>query len=77
VEDDKEMKWEVLRNIDLASSQNGMRNSQLAHVTQDESWCVSLQFAWVSNRPAICTKSVRCCVFVYRDQSRCTTSKIS
>ena len=36
-EDDNEKMWDVLRNLQVASSQNGISNSQLAHSTQDES----------------------------------------
>ena len=38
-EEDNEKKWEVLRNILSASSQNGMHNSQHAGSTQDEFCC--------------------------------------
>jgi len=34
------MKWEVLRNIQIGSSQNGMSDSQLARSIQDESYSV-------------------------------------
>jgi len=66
-EDDHEKKWEFLRTILLASSQNGMRNSQLVHYTQDEYFCEQLQVAWDSNHPAICTQSVQCWLFIDRD----------
>jgi len=69
--------WEVLRNIQLASSQNSMGSSQLACSTQDESCRTQLPIAQVANHPANCTKSVRCCVFVYRDKSRWTTAEVS
>jgi len=38
-EDDNKKKWEVLRNMYLASSQNVISNSQLVGSTQDESYC--------------------------------------
>ena len=76
-EDDNEKKWDVLRNIESASSQNGIRNSQLVHSTQDESCRLWLQVAGVSQRPAICNKAVWCCLYVYRDELWCMTAEIS
>jgi len=39
-EDDNEKKWEVLKIIYLATSQNGMSDSQLALSIQAESCCI-------------------------------------
>ena len=39
-EDDHEKKWEVLKIIQSATSQNGMSDSQLAPSIQAESGCV-------------------------------------
>jgi len=36
-----------------------------------------MQFAGVSHLPTSCNKSVRCCLIVYREQSRCMASKIA
>jgi hypothetical protein len=66
-EGDHEKMWEFPRNTLLASSQNGMRNSQLAHSTADEYCCEQLQVPRGCNQPAICTQSVRCWVFLHRD----------
>jgi len=38
-EDDDKKKWEVRRNKLLASTQNGMSDSQPARSTQDETYC--------------------------------------
>ena len=57
-EEDNEMKWGDLRNISLASSQNGMCNNQLARSTQDESCCALVPVAQIANDHANCTKSV-------------------
>jgi len=65
--DDNEKKWEVLRNIYLASSQNGMSGSQLAHSTQEKWNSMYLWVADVPKCPAFCSKSVRCYLFVARD----------
>ena len=53
-EDDNEKKWEVLRMVYLATCQNGIISCQQVLYTQDESCCVSLQVAGVSNSPAMC-----------------------
>ena len=37
-EDDNERKWETLRNISLASCQNGISSSQHDRYAQDESY---------------------------------------
>jgi len=66
-EDDNERKCEVLRNRKLAWSRDGMYTRQLARSEQDESCCVQPQVKEVSNCPVICSMSVRCLVFVYRD----------
>jgi hypothetical protein len=39
-ENDNEKKWEVLKIIYLATSQNGMSDSQLARSIQPESSCI-------------------------------------
>jgi len=53
-EDDNKKKWEVLRNIYFATSQNKISNCQVACFTQVKSCCVWLQIAGVSNRCPIC-----------------------
>jgi hypothetical protein len=50
---DNEKKWKVLRNILLASSQNGIGHSQFACSTQDESCGAWLEVAGVLHDPAI------------------------
>jgi len=59
-------KWEVLRIINLASSQNGISNSQLAPSTQEKTCCLWVQAPRVSQSPIICSKSVWCRLIVYR-----------
>jgi len=76
-EDDNEKKWEALRTIYSASCQNRIRSSQHDCYTQDESRWEWLQVAGVSHHPAICNMSVRCCLFVNRDQSRLMTAEIT
>jgi len=76
VEDDNEKKWEVLRTISYSLSPNGMRNSQLPRSTHDESCCIHLHGAGVSNHPAICSMSVWCSACVYRDIQTLTTVEI-
>jgi len=63
-EKDNNKKWKVLRNIYLATSHKGINDSQLARSTQDISCCISLQVTGESNVRAICSKLVRCCLFV-------------
>jgi len=53
-----------------------MRNSQLSQSTQDESCYKLLQGARVSNHPAICTKSARCCVIACWHKLKRTTTEI-
>ena len=74
-EDDNQMNREVLRNIELASSQNRLSDRQLGYSTPDESICVLLQVAGVSYIPAICSESVWCCMLVCRHQLKCTTAE--
>jgi len=76
-EDDNEKKWEVLRNILLASSQNWMSDSQLARSTQDGTYWVQMQVAGDSNGPVMCSKLVPCRFFVYSDTLCWTTAEIS
>jgi len=76
-EDDTEKKWEALSIINLASSQNGISNSQLAHCTEHASYCIWRQATGISHSPAICSKSVRCCLCVSRDKYRFTTADMS
>jgi len=76
-EDDNKKKSGVLSTIWLASSQNRMSDCQLAHCTQDKAYCVQLQAAQDFKGPAICRKSVRCSLFVFRDIIRWTTAEIS
>jgi hypothetical protein len=57
-EDDNEKKWEVLRNIQLASYHNGICSSQLVCSTRDESCCIWLKLAAVSHHPVICNSLV-------------------
>lgn len=52
-EDANNKKWRVVRNIKLASSQNGFSNSQLARSAEDEFCCEQLEVALVSNHSAI------------------------
>jgi len=60
-------KWDILRKLYLASSENGMSISQHARLSQDEPNCVSLPVAGVADSPAIRTMSVHCWFFLYRD----------
>jgi len=76
-EDDNREKWEVLRTIQLASRQNGISSNQHVPYAQDESCWVWMQVAWVSHHLAICNKSVRCCLLVYRDKLWCATAEIA
>ena len=75
-EDDNEKKWEVLRNMMLTSSYNGIHNRQCASSTHDECCCVWLHVAGVPNSTAICSKSVRCYLCVVRDKYRISTAEI-
>ena len=63
-EDDHENKWDVLKIILLATSQNGRNDSLLARSTQDISHGMQLQVAGDSNSSSICSKSARCCFLV-------------
>jgi len=63
---DTEKKWNISRDILSASTQYGMSDSQLACSTQEESYGTLLQVAEVSNHPAICSKSFRCCLWFTR-----------
>jgi len=76
-EDENEKMWKVLRNTLLASCQNGISNSQLAHSAHDESCCVWVQVAGVSYHSTIWSKLVRCCLCVYRDKQMFSTAEIS
>jgi hypothetical protein len=62
-EDDNENKWEVLRNIWMASSQNGISNNQFTHSTQAELCCGWLQVTRVSHCLEICRNWVWCWLF--------------
>jgi len=66
-EDDNKKKWEVLRNIYFATSQNEISNRHVAGFTQVTSCCVWLQIAGVSRRSTICNKSIPCCLIIYND----------
>jgi len=76
-EDDNDKKWEVLRDIQFASCQNGISSSQVVRYTQDESCCVWLQVSGIFRHPTIYNNSIWCCLFVSRDKLRCTTAEIS
>jgi len=56
--DDNEKKWEVLRKKYIASTQNGIINSQIARSTHDASCSVWLQAAGVLHSPTMYSKSV-------------------
>lgn len=62
--DDNQKQWEVLSNILLASSQNGISNCQLVCSTQVEFCRIWLQVQEVSHHPTICSKSVQYWLFV-------------
>jgi hypothetical protein len=62
-EDDKKKKWKVLRNIYFATSQNEIRNCQVASFPQLKWCCIWLQIAVVSNHSVICNKLVWWFVF--------------
>jgi len=56
---------------------NAIINSQLACSTHVESCCVWLQVVGISHCPAICSNSVQCRLFGYRDQYMLSTAEIS
>jgi len=74
--DDNE-KLEVQRNIQYVTSHSGMNVSQLAHSTHDTSCCVQPQVAGNSNCPAICLKSVGCCLSLAKDTLKSATAETS
>jgi hypothetical protein len=75
-EDDNEKKWEVLRNIWLATMQKGIRSSQVICYTQVDCCCIWQEVAGNYHRPATHNMSVRSCKLVNRDQLRCLMAEI-
>jgi len=69
-EDYNEKMRDVLRNIYLSSSPNGICNSQHARSTHDASCCVWLQVAGISHCPVMCNKLVWSFMVVTRINGR-------
>jgi hypothetical protein len=72
LDDNNDKISKVLKNVQLASGDNGISISQHVHYTEDESCWERLHVEQNSHHPAIYNNWVLCCIFGSRDELQCT-----